>query len=350
MASLLAILSGGAATGALMASAIQDPDSSRAGRIAAVVPQVDPRTLSGPAYAEATPGTCLTWSIDAADQVTSFTAVDCAEPHRFEVAARIPLSDIPGFGDGAPLPDAAALAPVGSDRCLPLIADYAGRDVDPEGRFTGLVVPPSQEGWDKGDHSVLCGVAASELDGRSTLSTGVFAQADQHRRWEPRTCLGFTAEGLPGAPIPCAQDHSIEIVADIDVTGIFPEGPVPPEPRVQSELTAEACLQAGIAYFGDTEALRRSTLISTLVNPISEASWLTGSRIVNCGLMKSADPGPFAVLRGPAREGVLIDGLVPVAPTTTVIPPPGQQPGAQPPAPIDGDQGTISVPVPGGTP
>lgn len=51
-ASLLAILSGGAVTGALMASAINDPDSSRAGRIAAVVPQVDPRTLSGPAFAK----------------------------------------------------------------------------------------------------------------------------------------------------------------------------------------------------------------------------------------------------------------------------------------------------------
>src|SRR5699024_8798749 len=100
------------------------------------------------------------------------------------------------------------------------------------------------------------------------------------------------------------------------------------EPRVQSELTAEACLQAGIAYFGDGEALRRSTLISTLVNPISEISWLTGSRTVNCGLMKSADPGPFAVLRGSATQGVLVDGQTPVAPTTTVIPPPGAQPGA----------------------
>lgn len=96
MASLLAVLSGGAVTGALMASAINDPDSSRAGRIAAVVPQVDPRTLSGPAYAGATPGTCLTWSVDDADRVASFDTVDCTQPHRFEVAARIDLSEQPG--------------------------------------------------------------------------------------------------------------------------------------------------------------------------------------------------------------------------------------------------------------
>lgn len=45
MASLLAVLSGGAISGALLATAINNPDSTRAERIAAVVPQVDPRTL-----------------------------------------------------------------------------------------------------------------------------------------------------------------------------------------------------------------------------------------------------------------------------------------------------------------
>lgn len=350
MASLVAILSGGAVTGGLMASAIGDPNSPAAERISAIVPQVDPRTLSGPAYADAAPGTCLTWSVDAADRVTAFTTVDCAEPHRFEVAGRLDLIGIPGFGEKTPLPDKADLAPVGTDRCLPLISRYAGgREVDTAGRFTGLVVPPSEEGWTRGDHTVLCGVAAAELDGRSATSTGVFAEADQHRRWEAGTCLGFTDTGLPGAPVPCSADHSIEVVSELDVTGVFPEAPFPPEPRVQSELTAEACLADGINYLGDAEALRVSTLISTLVNPISQVSWATGSRTVNCGLMKAADPGPFAVLRGSARQGVLIGGATPVAPTTTQIPAPGAPAGA-PGAAADAESGTVSVPVPGGTP
>ncbi len=350
VSSLVAILAGGAVTGGLMASAIGDPNSPRAERIAAIVPQVDPRTLSGPAYANAAPGTCLTWAVDTADRVTAFTTVDCAEPHRFEVAGRIDLIDVPGFGDDAPLPDSSDLAAVGTDRCLPLVTRYAGgREVDPVGRFTGLVVPPSAEGWAKGDHAVLCGVAASELDGRSAPSTGVFAEADQHRWWEPGTCLGFTDAGLPGAPLPCSADHSIEIVSDLDVTGTFPEGPTPPEPRVQSELTAEACRAAGVAYLGDAEALRRTTLISTLVNPLAPISWPTGSRPVTCGWMKAADPGPFAVLRGSARQGVLIDGATPVAPTTTSLPAPGPAP-AVPGAPAGEASGTVSVPVPGGTP
>ena len=274
MASLVAVLVGGATTGALMATAMDDPASPTADRMRAIAPQVDPRTLSGPAYANAVAGTCLTWSLDAQDRVTDFSDVDCAEPHRFEVAGRIDLSEVPGFGPDTALPDSAALAPVGTDRCVPLVEDYAeGREIDPAGRFTPLVVPPSEEGWDRGDHAVLCGVASSELDGRSALSTGRFIEADQHRLWDPDTCLGFTAEGLPGAPVPCSEDHPIEIVSYLDVAGIFPEDPAPPEPEVQSELTGEACHQAGIDFLGgDPEVLRQSTLIATLVHPISPVS------------------------------------------------------------------------------
>lgn len=324
MASLLAVLSGGAVTGALMASALDDPNSATADRIKAIVPQIDPGTLSGPAYANAVAGTCLTWSVDAQERVTAFTTIDCALPHRFEVAGRIDLNEVPGFGSGSALPDKADLAPVGTDRCMPVVDRYTGgREIDPAGRFTGLVVPPSEEGWNKGDHAVLCGIASAELDGRSATSVGRFVEADQHRRWDAGTCLGFTTEGLPGAPVPCSDDHSIEIISDVDVSGIFAEGPNPPEPRVQSELTAEACYQAGVTYLGDPEALRRSTLISTLVHPIAQVSWATGSRTVNCGLMKSNDQGAFAVLRGSAQQGVLVDGNTPVAPTTTAIPLPG---------------------------
>lgn len=353
MAFLLAVLGGGVVTGGLMATAMDDPNSATADRIKSIVPQIDPRTLSGPAYADAVPGTCLTWSVDDRDRVTTFSDVDCAEPHRFEVAGRIDLTEVPGFGPDAPPPSRDDLAPVGTDRCLPLIDRYTGgHPVDPAGRFTGLVVPPSEEGWNEGDHAVLCGIAASELDGRSATSEGVFVEADQHRLWDVGTCLGFTGEGLPGAPVPCSQEHSIEMVSDLDVSGMFAEGPNPPEARVQSEITADACYQTGTTYLGGEEALRQSTLISTLVHPISQVSWETGSRTVNCGLMKADEQGMFEVLRGAARQGVLIDGTAPVAPTTTPIPQPGASPG-------DGDTaggaepGTVPVPVqpaPGGTP
>ena len=346
VAALSALLVGGAGTGALMATALGDPTSPTAERIAAIVPQVDPKTLSGTAYAGAAPGTCLTWSTDASDRVSTFTTVDCAEPHRFEVAGRIALHEVPGYGRGTPIPEGARLDAVGTDHCRPLLTRYTqGREIDPAGRFTGLVVPPSTEGWEKGDHAVLCGIASSELDGRSATSTGLFAEADQHRWWEPGTCLGFTDEGLPGAPVPCSDDHSIEIVSTVDVSGMFAEGPDAPEARAQSEATADACHAAGADYLGDPEALRRTTLIATLVHPIGAVSWTTGSRTVNCGLMKAADPGPFAVLRGSARQGVLVDGATPVAPTTTQLPPPapapdgapgaGAAPGVVPGAPAD---------------
>ena len=90
-------------------------------------------------------------------------------------------------------------------------------------------------------------------------------------------------------------------------------------------------------------AERRTTLISTLVNPLSEISWRTGSRTVNCALMRVADPGPFAVLRGSVRDGVTIEGEAPVVPTTTEVPSPGdaqQQPGAH-----DGGAGAAPAPA-----
>src|SRR5699024_9737753 len=62
--SLLAVLAGGAVTGGLMASAMDDPSTPAADRIKAIVPQGDPRPLSGPAYADAVPGTCLAWAGD----------------------------------------------------------------------------------------------------------------------------------------------------------------------------------------------------------------------------------------------------------------------------------------------
>lgn len=350
MASLLAVLSGGAATGALMATALDNPNSATADRIKVIVPQIDPGTLSGPAYANAVAGTCLTWSVDAQDRVTAFSTIDCALPHRFEVAGRIDLNEVPGFESSTPLPNKADLAPVGTDRCMPMVNRYAGgREIDPAGRFTGLVVPPSEEGWTKGDHAVLCGIASSELDGRSATSAGVFAVADQHRRWDVGTCLGFTPEGLPGAPVPCSDDHSIELISDLDVSEIFPEGPNPPEPRAQSELTAQACHQAGIGYFGDDpEALRRSTLIATLVHPIGQISWATGSRTVNCGLMRANEQGGFSVLRGSAQQSVLVDGITPIAPTTTAIPLPGAPAAGGAPA-NSGAAGGEGLPADGGT-
>ena len=65
--------------------------------------------------------------------------------------------------------------------------------------------------------------------------------------------------------------------------------------------------------------------------------------------MKAADPGPFAVLRGSARQGVLIDGATPVPPTTTEIPAPGAPGPGVGAVPAPG-VGAVPAPAPGGGP
>src|SRR5699024_7998969 len=151
----------------------------------------------------------------------------------FEVAGRIDLDEVPGFGRDAPLPDQDALATVGTDQCMPMVDGYTGgRQVDPEGRFTGLVVPPSAEGWAKGDHAVLCGIAPP---------------------------------GLVGSSAPCPDVRPSAVASALEVSGPLPDEPRPPAPEAQPALTAAACHEAGATSLGGAEALRQSTLISTLV-------------------------------------------------------------------------------------
>lgn len=329
VASLVAVLAGGAAAAGVAAAAIQDPEGGAASLFAPVLPKEDPREASGEAYATAQPGGCVTWRLGEGERLASFSGVPCDQPHRLEVAGRIDLPDDPATGTDAPFPDAATRGRLGAERCRPMIDAYTrGRAIDPAGRFGVTVVPPSEEGWRKGDHSLLCGITSTELDGSPALSSRFFATADQHRTWDPGTCLGVAPEGRPGAPVDCGRDHTIEIVAHLDAAALYADKGDPPDPRTQSELAAQACYDAGVEYVGGAEALRRSTLISTLVLPISPGSWQTGSRTLDCGVMHERDGGAFSLLQGSVRQGVLVDGTTPVAPTTTTIPAPA--PAASP--------------------
>lgn len=336
-ASVIALGLGGGVAGGALAAVMKDPDSQTAAPVVnKIAPQVNPRTLTGEAFALAASGTCLNWKGAVKGQPTDIFSTDCQEPHRFEVAERVDLTDkTPEDAH----PQGATNVELAKSICEPVVNNYVqDRALDPEGRFAIALIPPSPEGWEAGDRSALCGIAAKDLDGSSAESVLPYAEADQHRRWEPGVCLGINDQRLPTAPVDCGSDHSIEIAANLDVTDIFPDGPEPPEPAQQTELTAQACYDAAVKYVGDAERLRRTTLIPTLVQPISAGSWATGSRTVNCGLMRAADPGPFAVLQGSARDSVRIEGEEPRVPTTTVVPAPS--------APRTADDNTSGSQVP----
>ena len=345
MGSVFALAVGGALAGTGIGMVMNDPDSEAAGPVNAIAPQVNPRTVTGDAFALAASGDCLNWTSSVRGQPSDIVSTTCEEPHRFEVAGRIDLAE--ATPDDV-YPEGQRRVDLANELCAPVIDRFVGdRPLDPEGRFARALIPPSAEGWEAGDRSALCGIAPKELDGSSAEIAMPFAVADQHRLWEPGTCIGINDQRTPSGEVDCTEDHAFEVVANVDVSGLFPEGEFPPEPADQTAISADACYNAAVEYTGDVEALRRTTLVPAQVMPISPVSWATGSRTVNCALMRVADPGPFAVLRGSVRDGVTIEGEAPVVPTTTEVPSPGdaaQQQQQQPGAP-DGGAGAAPAPA-----
>ena len=345
MGSVFALAVGGALAGTGIGMVMNDPDSEAAGPVNAIAPQVNPRTVTGDAFALAASGDCLNWTSSVRGQPSDIVSTTCEEPHRFEVAGRIDLAE--ATPDDV-YPEGQRRVDLANELCAPVIDRFVGdRPLDPEGRFARALIPPSAEGWEAGDRSALCGIAPKELDGSSAEIDMPFAVADQHRLWEPGTCIGINDQRTPSGEVDCTEDHAFEVVANVDVSGLFPEGEFPPEPADQTAISADACYNAAVEYTGDVEALRRTTLVPAQVMPISPLSWATGSRTVNCALMRVADPGPFAVLRGSVHDGVTIEGEAPVVPTTTEVPSPGdaaQQQQQQPGAP-DGGAGAAPAPA-----
>lgn len=324
LGSVVALAVGGALAGTGIGLVMNDPDSDAAGPVNAIAPQVNPRTVTGEAFALAASGDCLNWTNSLRGQPEGIFATECTEPHRFEVADRV---DLAAASPDDSYPEGQRRVELANELCAPAIEKFVGdRPVDPEGLFARALIPPSAEGWEAGDRSGLCGIAAKELDGSSAEIDQPYAAADQHRLWEPGTCIGIGDARTPTSTVECTEDHAFEVVGSIDVTELFPAGENPPEPADQTAITADACYNAAVEYVGDVEALRRTTLVPAQVSPISQGSWATGSRTVNCALMRVADPGPFAVLRGSARDRVTIEGEPPVVPTTTAVPQPGEVP------------------------
>lgn len=326
LGSILALALGAGVAGTAIGVVMKDPDSTAAGPVNVLAPQVNPRTLTSEAFAVAAPGDCLDWQDSDRGQPKDISTTGCEQPHRFEVAERVDLAQ--AVPDGV-YPEGQARLDLATQVCTaPVDAYTAGRPIDPAGSFARAIIPPSREGWDAGDRSALCGIAPKEIDGSSSISEHPFAVADQQRRWPQGTCVGINEQRTPAGLVDCAEDHAFEVVGDVDVTQLFPEGPTPPAPADQTAMTADACYNAAVDYVGDVERLRQSTLVPAQILPISDISWQTGSRTVNCAVMRVADPGPFAVLRGSVKQGVTIEGELPQVPTTTVVPQGGAAPAA----------------------
>jgi hypothetical protein len=91
-------------------------------------------------------------------EVTDVQHHPCTESHTAEV---VYLGDMPGDNNAYPA-DSAIQAWVESN-CLPAWSTYTGKDIEAEEVLALGWYQPSNEGWAKGDRSVICYASRTDL-------------------------------------------------------------------------------------------------------------------------------------------------------------------------------------------
>lgn len=252
-------------------------------------------------FTTADAGSCLTWDIAEDGTVSSFQQADCAGEHRFEVSARENLATYPSseFGANAPIPDLTRQAQLREELCHNPTLRYLGGRFDPVGRYSIAPILPPAEAWAAGDRTMLCGIQSTDMGGTPVLTTGAVVDQDQAVVMQPGTCV-YVDESRSLRTVDCAEDHHLETTLIVDLAPVFPEGT--PSVEDQDNHLRDVCTDAAIDYLGEEENLYQSTL-QPYWGTLQEASWVGGSRSVNCSLVFADEEGGFATLNGTARDG-----------------------------------------------
>ncbi|MGN0095131.1 MAG: septum formation family protein [Corynebacterium sp.] len=261
------------------------------------------------AFTDADTADCVNWSQDG-DIATDFAVVDCASPHRFEVATREDLSQYPTseFGPDAPQPDLERQGQLTSELCEGPTRTYLDGRLDPQGRYSIVPILPPEAAWDGGDRTMLCGVAVPQADGNYAEATGRAAETDQSPAEPAETCMRAQGDAVDVAD--CDRPYSWQVTSVVNLGDTF-DGAWPTIEQ-QNDHLDDVCTAAAIEFLGggDDENLYQSTL-TPFWTTLPQESWNAGSRTVNCALTKARDGGGFADLQGDVRGDFTIDGNPP---------------------------------------
>lgn len=260
------------------------------------------------AFSPADTGECVTWTPGEGGINTNFSTVSCAEPHRFEVSSRQDLSTYPSseFGPQAQPPDVKRQEELTAELCEGPTTQYLKGRLDPQGRYTISPILPPESAWRAGDRTMLCGVMVTDDAGKSVEVTGLAAQQDQSRFFQPDQCVAV--EGASSKRVPCTEPHAWQVVSVVNLGERFTGGWPPTE--AQNDYLNKVCTDAARTYLGGDDPLYYSTL-TPFWTTLSQQSWDAGSRTVNCALTFGRDGGGFAALVGDARQSFTIDGKPP---------------------------------------
>jgi hypothetical protein len=273
---------------------------------------------AAPAAPAPTPGTCLSWSRpDAADTAM----VDCHQPHLFEQAGPVALTD------QAALPDDRQWRQLVNERCTPVVLTYLGGKFDPVGRFRVGALKPSAAMWAGGDRELRCGLQSASRSGALYPTVGRVADADQASVQEPGTCMAIDGRTV-GDPVACVGPHAVETVGVVDLSAKFP-GAFPAVGDQDGFLQPE-CGRIATAYAGGADVIVKKKLTVYWDN-VTQESWNAGTRKINCNLAALLpDRSGFAPVTGSVKGDVVV----------------GNTPAAGNPAPAPGPTGPGDPAVP----
>ncbi|MGH3787521.1 MAG: septum formation family protein [Pseudonocardiaceae bacterium] len=293
----------------------------------AVGPGLDPTPSPQPLRAAA--HTCLTWQKpDAADA----RAVNCSQPHLFEVTGTLELSD---FDAQAAFPDAARWQQLVTERCTERTTQVLADRFDPFGRFTVGAIKPSEAGWVSGDRTLRCGVQSTGRTGTLFLTAGSVLAQDQSDVHPPGTCLGNDGKAV-GDPVDCGGPHAIEVVGVIDLKGAFPDAY--PDEATQDRVLNTECTRLAKDFAGGP-AVAGNKGLTLFWETLRVESWRAGSARVDCRLGAFLpDRSGFAPVTGSVKGPVQVGKeAAPAAPRNpgpaqvAAVPPAADAPGTPPP-------------------
>ena len=286
----------------------------KAGSSAAAAPTTTVVDTEEAAFNGAKQGNCLSWDIAPDTTISNFHLVGCNEPHMFEVAERFELTDaeawVGQFGAQASYPTQDALAQLQTNVCQSAVTKYLNGKYDPNGRLISAPIIPSRGQWADGNRTALCGIQATEPDGKTTLLNMPAAKEDQSRVFPPNACVTLDAAGR-FQPVDCAEPHQMESTGTVNLAEDF--GDRVPTDQEQNDVLAQKCVTMAQDYLGGDDALYYSTLVPFWVSLTPEAL-NAGSRTVNCWLVKDNGSGGFSTLAGEAKGDFTIDGAPKVTP------------------------------------
>ncbi|MGH3451894.1 MAG: septum formation family protein, partial [Haloechinothrix sp.] len=129
-------------------------------------------------------------------------------------------------------------------------------------------------------------------------TSGLVAAQDQSPVWPAGTCLALVGKTV-GDPIDCAEPHSYEMIAVVDVSDEF--GKEYPSEKEQHAWLDKTCSKLAEEYTGGLDLGKKKLILAW--DTRQEESWDAGSYLVNCKVgAKLADGSGLAPVTGSIKE------------------------------------------------